>query len=42
MPGAPLPRRFYDVLSKSVYSLILWMVLLLGFLQMEASTEEFK
>jgi len=42
MPGTPLPRRFYDVLSKSMYGFIAWLVLLLGSLQMEAGTEEFK
>ena len=35
--AAPLPRRFYEVLSKSVYNLIGWLIALLISLSMESA-----
>ena len=35
--GAPLPRRFYDILSKSIYNMIGWLIALLISISMETS-----
>ena len=41
MAGQALPRRFYQVLSQSTYSLVFWLVSLIGSLTMEAGTKAF-
>ena len=39
--AAPLARRFYDVLSKSVYSLIIWLLVLVLAITIEGDTKAF-
>lgn len=42
MPGTPLPRRFYQVLSRAVYSLVFWLIALLVAVTFEAGEKDFK
>ena len=39
--AAPLDRRFYDVLSTSMYGGIVWLILLIIAITMQAGTKEF-
>ena len=42
MPGTPLPRRFYQILSRSVYSLVFWIIALLVAITFESNEKDFK
>ena len=42
MPGTPLPRRFYQVLSRAMYSLIFWILALLVAVTFESGEKDFK
>ena len=39
--AAPLPRRFYDLLSKSMYTLIVWLLVLVLAISIEGDTKAF-
>merc|ERR1711907_360337 len=39
--GTPLARRFYEVLSNCVYSLIMWLIALIVSVTLEAGTKAF-
>ena len=39
--AGPLPRRFYDILSKSMYSLIVWLLVLVLAITLEGDTKAF-
>jgi len=39
--AAPLGRRFYEVLSTSMYRMLGWLILLIIALTMEAGTKQF-
>ena len=40
--AAPLTRRFYEVLSRSVYSFIFWLICLLFSLSIEQGNRDFR